>query len=267
MNDNNWRKKTLDELLLILTDMEGFVSLSIFGSMLNDQTLDIWSDIDALLVVKNKSIKNYFPTTKWLEKINSVFTIQQSSNSQGSTTKIIFDDFRKIDLIITTESKILDSDPFWSKQNIIHSNSDIISKKLMGINKGKSKFDKKNYQIETLSSEFWFIAYTALTKIIREDLLIGLHLSLDLYKMCLVLAMWMRDKETGTNIHRIGGVNNDLINKLNIKIKNFSKRDLIALIDKCSKEFDAMSLTWDSSYKCKYVKFKTLINTALENIK
>lgn len=266
MINDGWRQNILDDLILTLKNMDGFVSLSVFGSMANNDTLDIWSDIDALLVVEDESINHYFPRTDWIEKNGKIFTIQQSSSDRNKTSKIIYDDFRKIDLIITTKSKVLEGKPFWSKQNILFSNSDLVSKRLESESEDIAKFDDKNYQISKLSDEFWFIAYTALTKIMRNDLLIGFHLTLDLYKICLVLAMWIRDKETGTNIHRVGGTKNELIEELDIKINDFSKKGLIMLINKCSKEFDTLSSKWDDNYTSKVKEFGFLIDTALEKI-
>ncbi len=257
----------LDDLTSILKNMNGFVSLSVFGSMANNSTLDIWSDIDALLVVKDESINDYFPQSDWLEKIGKIFTIQQSSNDRSNTFKIIYDDFRKIDLIITKESKVLEGDPFWAKQNVLFSNSDLVTKRLSVSNENNTRFDEKSYHLDKLSDEFWFMAYTALTKIMRDDLLIGFHLTLDLYKMCLVLAMWIRDRETGTNIHRIGGIKNELIEELNIKVDDFSKKGFIMLIDKCSKEYDTLASRWSDNYISRLKRFEFLINTALEKIK
>lgn len=49
-----------------------------------------------------------------------------------------------------------------------------------------------------------FLAAIATTKLGRGDRLIGLHLTLELWKRCLEQAMLLRDRDTGTTIHRHG---------------------------------------------------------------
>jgi hypothetical protein len=53
-------------------------------------------------------------------------------------------------------------------------------------------------------NDFRFIAAMAATKIGRGDLLIGGHLTLELIRSCLVVAMQLRDRDLGTAIHRTG---------------------------------------------------------------
>lgn len=49
-----------------------------------------------------------------------------------------------------------------------------------------------------------FVAALAAAKLGRGDHLIGLHLTLDLLRTCLVHAMELRDRELGTTVHRHG---------------------------------------------------------------
>jgi hypothetical protein len=53
-------------------------------------------------------------------------------------------------------------------------------------------------------NETRFIAAMAVTKLGRGDRLIGMHLTLDLLRMCLLEAMLLRDLDTGTTVHRHG---------------------------------------------------------------
>jgi hypothetical protein len=49
-----------------------------------------------------------------------------------------------------------------------------------------------------------FLAAMAATKLGRGDQLIGGHLTLDLLRACLVVAMQLRDRDLGTTVHRTG---------------------------------------------------------------
>jgi hypothetical protein len=53
-------------------------------------------------------------------------------------------------------------------------------------------------------NEVRFIAAMAVTKLGRGDRLIGVHLTLDLLRRCLLEAMLLRDRDTGTTVHRHG---------------------------------------------------------------
>lgn len=263
MNNNSWRDETINELSSLLKNNSEVLSLSIYGSLASENVeVDKWSDIDVLLVVEDDSIDKYYSSTSWLETLGEIFSVQQNSSNNSSTTKIIFKDFRKIDMIIATKSQILNSKPFWTKQKFVFSNSDQIKSILEKNAITSFAADTKNYYLDKLSNEFWFIAFTAVNKVLRKDLLIALHLTLDLYKSCLVLLMWMRDKETGTNVHRVGGLKNELIENMNIKIDDLSSKGILKLIEKCGVEFDKLAKEWETSYKEHSSTFKIYLDEA-----
>lgn len=53
-------------------------------------------------------------------------------------------------------------------------------------------------------NEIRMLAALAVTKLGRDDRLIGLHLTLELMRLCLVQAMLLRDRACGTSVHRTG---------------------------------------------------------------
>lgn len=53
-------------------------------------------------------------------------------------------------------------------------------------------------------NEIRFVASMAATKLGRGDQLIGGHLTLELIRSCLVIAMQLRDRDLGTTVHRHG---------------------------------------------------------------
>lgn len=69
-----------------------------------------------------------------------------------------------------------------------------------------------------MDNDVRFVAALAATKLGRGDHLIGLHLTLDLLRTCLVQAMELRDRELGTTVHRHGserdGMADDLVQVL-----------------------------------------------------
>ncbi|HEU5483301.1 MAG TPA: hypothetical protein VFU98_00230 [Microlunatus sp.] len=59
-----------------------------------------------------------------------------------------------------------------------------------------------------------FLAVLAAAKLGRGDRLIGLHLTLDLLRTCLVQAMMLRDRDLGTTVHRVGSDRDELADEV-----------------------------------------------------
>ncbi len=268
MEYQTWREATLEKLTQILQPANQVLSLSLFGSLSNPEIAkDKWSDIDALLIVADEALDKYFPSIDWLKPLGKIFALQQSSNKQSQCSKVIFSDFKKIDLVISTRSKLIAGKPFWTKQKFVFSNSPE-AKQIMQEKALPSIPDNPNdYDLKKLSDQFWFISFVVVTKVIRNDLLIALHLALDLYRNCLLLGMWQRDRETGTYIHRTGGAKNTLLVKeMDIKIEDLSKKGVLLLVEKCRQEFDKLALEWDPDYTPHLPIFKKVLEMAEEEI-
>ena len=86
-------------------------------------------------------------------------------------------------------------------------------------------------------------------KVVRNDLLIALHLTLDLMRICLVLRMMLRDRTEGTHHHRIGGVGNELVAQMNTLPHDFSAGGILAIIEYYSQIFDKLAKVWSPNYK------------------
>jgi hypothetical protein len=67
---------------------------------------------------------------------------------------------------------------------------------------------------QAADNDIRMIAALAAAKLGRGDLLIGLHLTLDLMRSCLVQAMLLRDRDLGTRIHRFGSVRDTMADEV-----------------------------------------------------
>ena len=83
----------------------------------------------------------------------------------------------------------------------------------------------------------------------RDDLLIGLHLALDLPRYCLVLQMIRRDRALGAAIHRHGGFGNDLVARLCTDAQSWSPGEILGLIVRSSEIFDELAATLSPAYQ------------------
>ncbi len=264
MENESWREIVLEKLSALLGENKDVLSLSLYGSLANPEVeKDKWSDIDALLIIEDDALDTFYPTMEWLKPLGEIFACQQTDNC----TKVIFTDFRKMDIVIRTRSQVTKGQPFWTKQKFVFSNSEEIKKILEEKPITYTPQDPLTYNFEGLVEEYWYISFVAITKLIRNDLLISLHLTLELYKKCLELGMWFRDREVGSNIHRTGGVRNDLIEQMNIQFQGSSKMDIIMLIEQCGKEFDKLALEWSPDYKTQFPTFEKALASAKNDLK
>lgn len=264
MDSADWIKTYLNKISKILKNDQGVISLCTFGSI-NDPTikLDRWSDLDLLLVVKDSSISNYYPSLEWISPMGKFFALEQSVSTTSFTSKIIFDDFRKIDLLIIKESKINSESLSNKKIEIIFSKSKQLTDLIHSI---KTTTDSSNftdlYDINALSNEFWYLSHTALVKVARNDLLIAMDLTLDLYRKSLLISLWLRDRESNTNIHRMGGLRNSDITKLYFPPNPINKDSVIDMLDKISLKFDELAQEWSADYLPKHSSFHKLLSSS-----
>lgn len=136
------------------------------------------------------------------------------------------------------------------------SKSDEITQKLKATKKEITLTSFTEQQFKDLVNNFWFVASLSLYKVMRNDLLIAQHLALDLYKDCLSLGMILRDRETGINIHKTGGVGNDIAKNLDIPLERITQLNVLNLIDNCGREFDQLCIKWNQDFSPRH---KTLL--------
>ena len=204
-----WHQKTVDHLKSILLPDKDVLALGLFGSFING-TYDEWSDVDLLLVVGDQTKEKFYPLLNWLDPIGTIYTYNQSSGVFSSTTRVCFEDFRRLDILIVTESMLARLEewervPFQNGLQPIFSRSPITD----------SIFIRKAFpdpaplpelnQLEAILNEFLFKGALAVIKVVRGDLLIAFHLCLDLLRDCCLLQMILRDRQEGRTYHKTGG--------------------------------------------------------------
>lgn len=265
MNLDLWQKKFTEKIAHNLQNEVGILVFATFGSISNGKNkYDIWSDIDGLLIVKDESYREFSDSLKWAEELGSIFAYQKNQEDNKQTIRLIFDDFKRLDIVIIKYSSIEDitlpeHGPYWSKIDIIFSRSEEITKLLKKTKKVISPPQFSDQQFQGLVNNFWFVASLAVYKVMRNDLLIAQHLFLDLYKNCLLLGMIIRDKDTGTNIHKTGGVGNEIAKDMHILLQSISQANVLGQIDQCGKEFDKLCSKWTNKYIPRYPKFEKFV--------
>jgi predicted nucleotidyltransferase len=250
-----WQADLLDKLVSYFEPNQDVLGLLLFGSYSGGENhYDDWSDIDLLVVVKNEKLESFFPTIEWIKSFSELYTYDQSSDELKCTTRACFADFRRVDFVMTTEEKLANIDewssvPFAADARTLFSRSQVVTEVFRSGNlQRKMPLITEDQFLETVR-KFRFKSMLAVHKIVRNDLLIALHLSLDLIRDCSVLGMLLRDRKTGTNIYKEGGQGNQLVAQLQITQKPFTSLGILDSIKESNQIFERLAGEWSSDYQ------------------
>ncbi len=242
----------IDRLRQLTEPDDDVLALAVFGSQLGGQR-DEWSDLDALLVVKEEAIPRFYPSLAWLQPLGEVFTYDQSANDFAHTTRVCFTSLERLDVLVTTEPALAQIDawprpPFWAGCRIIFSHSPIADRILARTFAKPETPLISAEQFAAMVNQFHFKAMLAVTKVARDDRLIALHLALDLVRDCCVLKMLLRDRAEGTSHHRHGGTGNNYVARLDVLGSRYTVAGILDLVEQSAVQFDGLAAQWSSGY-------------------
>jgi predicted nucleotidyltransferase len=250
----NWQESRVDELRSRLEPNQDILGLLLFGSYGKlESTHDPWSDVDLLVVAKNNEMDRFFPTVGWIAVFGDLYSYSQSSDEFKCTTRVCFENFNRIDFVITTEEKLArendwPSVPFFSGTKVLMSRSAVVDE-IARQRLYPQKFEPATEdRFLELVREFRFKSMQAVYKVVHKDLLIALHLTQDLIRDCCVLEMMLRDRETGTNIHRHGGIGNPFVSQLDVTQKPFTAIGILDSITASNEVFENLACEWSKDY-------------------
>jgi predicted nucleotidyltransferase len=262
-----WHIDTIRLLSQLLYADNDVIALALYGSALRPEDLDAWSDIDALIVVRNGTMSRFFPSTDWLEPLGGIFAREQYAGSDTNTTRLCFEDLRKLDLVFATASSLREIDawprvPFAGGLDIRFTRDPQLTRRL------EQPFPAPHYTpppaetFETLVSSFWFRAMVAVAKVARNDLVIGLHLALGLLQDACVLAMMLRDRAEGTDVHRTGGKANETVATFADVLRPATVEGVLDLIEASGRTFDHLAGEWSTEYQTRLIALSVAVARA-----
>ena len=227
------------------------LALGVFGSGSGGQA-DAWSDLDAVAVVRDGALDRFWPALDWLRPLGEVFATDQSAGPWSSTTRVCFADFARLDLVLTTAGALKDVArwervPFWMGCRVAFSHDAAVADALRRryAAPGPGTLDAASFA--ALTDTFWFKATQTIVKVVRGDRLIALHLALDLLRDCCVLEMLLRDRETGTSVHRDGGRGNAFVDALGGAPPGYPAAAILELVAACATLFDRLGAAWSAA--------------------
>jgi hypothetical protein len=251
----HWQESMLDNLVSYFEPNENVLGLLLFGSCSQPESRpDDWSDIDILVIVQNNRLDRFFPETAWINSFGRLYTYSQSSDDFKCTTRVCFENFNRIDFVITTEGKLAEIGkwpgiPFYSGTKILFSRSRVVDEIAIQKHHQQEFSPVTQEQFMEMVRNFRFKSMLAVYKVVRNDLLIALHLAQDLIRDCSVLGMILRDRATGTNIHKHGGIGNQLVAQLEVTQKPFTSIGILDSIKESNAIFEKLACEWASNYQ------------------
>jgi predicted nucleotidyltransferase len=248
-----WQPALLQELVRHLEPDPDVRAVAVFGSAALSAP-DLWSDIDLLLVVAEEARDRFHPALDWLKPLGELYTWDQSAHSLAATTRACFTDFRRIDVVIATEAALEQIEqwprvPFWRGARLLFSRSPGAERVLAQSFSPPQAGLMTAAQFQTMVNAFWFKGMLALTKIMRDDRLIALHLALEMVQECAVLGMLLRDHAEGTDHHRHGGQGNEVAALLESTRHPHTAAGLLDTLEQTAIAFDQLAARWSDAYQ------------------
>ncbi|HNT76079.1 MAG TPA: aminoglycoside 6-adenylyltransferase [Anaerolineae bacterium] len=238
-----WHETAIARLSAYFSQDPTVRAVLLAGSLADDAVqADFWSDVDLKVILSDDAVDRYHAATDWLASFGCVVGLERHTAPLTKTLRVCLADFRRFDFVFIPESALRAESFFlhppcrvlWSKLPDLEAR--IVPSPLVAEPPHVSVSD-----IERIADAFCFKAAVAITKVARNDWLIGMHLALDLARDCLVLQMLRRDREMGTTIHRSGGWGNDLVAQLIVDEGKPSAQKILDLIQWSCKTFDVLA--------------------------
>jgi predicted nucleotidyltransferase len=253
MPDDQILRQLRDQIQRYLQADHAVIAAAVLGS-LAERRHDTWSDLDLLIVVEEASLGRFFPTLAWLQPFGVIFACEQSSSSLAGVTRVCFTDFRRVDCVITTEAALtrLAEWPqvaFWRGTQPLFSRSVAVTQLLAQAHEPPAPAAFSVDQFEQLTRRFWFNGVVATTKVVRGDPLIALHLALDMLRDCCLLALLLRDRDTGTTVHRESVVGQAFVAQLASASRPFTGRGILTMLEQTAIAFDDLASQWSPAYE------------------
>ena len=232
---------------------------------------DAWSDIDLLVVVDDAATERYYPETGWLKGLGAPYALSRSANAFFGVIRAYFTDGRHVDFVIASESsleKIDDwpSHPLQGGGRCLFSRSSALDRTMSRALPPSVPKRMPSDQFEQMTNDFRFKGMLAVAKVARSDLLVALHLSLDLIRDCCVLAMQLRDWETGTDHHRTGDAANACVVELPNAGHPYSAASILDSIEQSALAFDRLAHRWSDHYRDQRQPLLDLVNQARRSL-
>ncbi len=209
MPETGWQQPFIANLVEYLQNDYDVLGAALMGSLANtDASVDRWSDVDLLLVVRDGRAGRFFPAVDWMESFGEILAFEQSVRPYTPATRACYMDGRRIDVVTVEEQDLLNRSEWFypvldRPLKVLFSRSQRFDAELR--RRDPSRRPSGVFDRTTVLRRFWFQAQLSLRKVARDDLVIAAHLLAASLQDYLLLIMRERDEAEGTTEHRTGG--------------------------------------------------------------
>ncbi|WP_309234970.1 aminoglycoside 6-adenylyltransferase [Streptomyces lunaelactis] len=219
-----WQSRTLSELMELAAHDERIQEVRVHGSASgNGVGVDHWSDLDVMLIAEDPITTTEDFTRRIGNSLAPVFAVNRSSDQPRYCMRLVLSDLRRLDITATAAP----ARPALAPEM-------------------RLEVPEAGSAVVELINSFRFDAVLAAVKAARGDMLIGAHLTLQLARHVLVMAMLLRDREAGTNHHRYGGTRWDAWpERLTETPAPYTLTGILAAIRCHTSALEELSFEWD----------------------
>ncbi|MBN2393390.1 MAG: aminoglycoside 6-adenylyltransferase [Anaerolineae bacterium] len=249
-SETSWHEKAIAHLSDTFKRDPEVRAVILTGSLAdNDVQADFWSDVDLKVILADGAVDRYHATTDWLASFGRVVGLERHTSPLIKTLRVCLEGFRRFDFVFIAESALqVESHLLQPPCRVLWSRLPDLEARIAPSPLMTEAPNVSDSDIERMADAFWFKAAVTITKVARNDLLIGMHLALDLARDCLVLQMMRRDCEAGTTIHRTGGWGNALVAQLILDEAKPSAQRILDLIQWSCETFDELAAALTPHY-------------------
>jgi hypothetical protein len=246
-NMPTWHVQAVEQLSQLFMKEPEAKAFVLTGSLAAPEVQeDIWSDIDAKVILADHAVSHYYLSTAWLSPFGQLIGAERYGNNITRTLRVCLEGFQRFDLTFIAESRLRNPslwnhNPFYPSYTIIWSRLSDLKAQIDALPLPAGYQDIPAEEIERMADEFWFKAAVAIAKVVRNDLLIALHLALDLARDSLVLQMIRRDQTKRTTIHRTGAWGNEIVTHFSWNGQEGSGEEILHLIKLSGEVFDELA--------------------------
>jgi len=255
MVEEGWQSKHTLKITKLLRSYPAVRAVLQYGSTVPPQvSLDRWSDVDLLIVADVPTVEALTSDVEWTASLGSLHAWEVFPSEFKIVLRLCVRDFSRFDLVFTTSDYLSQIDVWGQSQlsapvKILLCRDPLLLPWLTTRLEPSIPVGPSATEFGDMVRRFWFGMSVAITKVVRNDLLIALHLSQEALQTCLVLKMILRDREMGTSHHRTGGSGNRLVMMLNsMRDTAYDSQGLLDRLTFTADLFDALATDWDSGY-------------------
>lgn len=250
MDGTSWHYSAIDRLCGLLEADESVVGLYLTGSFGQpDGQPDEWSDVDMTVVVKDEARDRLCSDLDWLRVVGSPYAVAVSGTSAAHSRRVYLTNGKRVDVTVVQESDLdsLDSAAYGAR--LLFSRSDALDRSLANQPAPLPPKPFSPNRFEQMSEDFWFKAMLSAHKVARDELLVALHLSLDLIRDCAVLCMLLRDRDLGTDHHRWGAAGLPFVDELTATARPYTAEGILDSIKESAVLFDSLAARLFDGYR------------------